>query len=386
VRRGDNRKAGLHAGRRLARILAAIRYDLSWRFARPGAFRQRFEHAIANMPQGICLYDAHDRLQLVNEQFCRIYKQPMERLRTGMTLYDVLADSCALGNYPGRNVDEIYGPRKAFIDRREKGTFLQELGDGRLIAIYHQPLDDGGWVCTYEDITERRKAEARVEFLAHHDGLTELPNRLLFTDRLDRAISGASSSNPCALLCLDLDGFKGVNDRLGHAAGDTLLRHVAMRLSDCLRAEDTPARLGGDEFAIVLPNTSSTEALGVAREIATVLRKPYFLDSFGSAEIAASIGIATAPDQAATSDELLLIADRALYLSKNARAGIPAVFVGTASDPVRPVPPAQLELLLSDELPYYGAGSIAPEGEPPGPTGGGRDVRFQAATDVQIIE
>lgn len=110
--------------RRLAQVLSALRYDLSWRFARPGAFRQRFEQAIANLPQGICLYDSDDRLQLVNEQFCRIYNQPMHRLRTGMRLYDVLADSFALGNYSGRSGDEIYAARKDFIDRRGRGIFL----------------------------------------------------------------------------------------------------------------------------------------------------------------------------------------------------------------------------------------------------------------------
>jgi diguanylate cyclase (GGDEF)-like protein len=326
-RQAEDREPGSRPGRRrLAQILAAIRYDLSWRFARPGAFRQRFEHAIANMPQGICLYDANDRLQLVNEQFCRIYNQPMTRLRTGMTLYEVLADSCAIGNYPGRRVEDIYWARKAFIDRREKGTFLQELGDGRLIAIYHQPLEDGGWVCTYEDITERRRAEARIEFLAHHDGLTELPNRLLFTDQLDRAIDQASSNNPCALLCLDLDGFKDVNDRLGHAAGDALLKDVADRLMGCVRGNDTPARLGGDEFAIVLPDTSPTKALETANQLAFALREPYRLAMFGSAEIAVSIGVACAPDHASTGDELLLMADRALYVSKKARLGMPVLF------------------------------------------------------------
>src|ERR1700761_6029279 len=224
--------------RRLAQILAAVRYDLSWRFALPGAFRHRFEHAIATMPQGICLYDSQDRLQLVNEQFCTIYNQPMTRLRIGMTLHEILSDSCAIGNYPGRQADEIYSVRKAFIDKREKGTFLQELGDGRLIAIHHQPLDDGGWVCTYEDVTERRRAEAQVEFLAHHDGLTRLPNRRLFNARLDAALKGANAGVPSALLCLDLDGFKAVNDQLGHAAGDALLQEVAERLKQCVRKDD----------------------------------------------------------------------------------------------------------------------------------------------------
>jgi diguanylate cyclase (GGDEF)-like protein len=339
--------------RRLAQVLAALRYDLSWRFARPGAFRQRFEQAIANLPQGICLYDPDDRLQLVNEQFCRIYNQPMHRLRTGMRLYDVLADSCALGNYPGRSVEDIYSARKAFIDRREKGIFLQELGDGRLIAIHHQPLEDGGWVCTYEDITERRKAEAQVEFLAHHDSLTELPNRRLFTDRLNDAMTRAIGGTPCALLCLDLDGFKDVNDRLGHAAGDALLQNVAMRLKDSIRTSDTGARLGGDEFAIVLPGSSTADAIGVANELAHVLRQPYFLGAFGSADVAVSIGIAMAPDHAATADELMLNADRALYKSKNARRGMPVIFddePDPSSEDAPRLPKASFDSTSADEV------------------------------------
>lgn len=312
--------------RRFVQMLAAVRYDLSWRFAAPGAFRQRFEHAIATMPQGICMYDAQHRLQLVNEQFCKIYNQPMTRLRTGMSLYDVLADSCAIGNYPGRSVDEIYAARKAFIDKREKGTFLQQLGDGRLIAIYHQPLADGSWVCTYEDITERRRAEAQIEFLAQHDGLTQLPNRLLFNARLDDALSRADTGNGCALLCLDLDGFKDVNDRLGHAAGDALLKEVAQRLLTCVRKDDTAARLGGDEFAIVLPNTSAAEAVKTAQRVTSALGGSHMLAGFGEAQIGVSIGIACGPEHAASADALMLLADKALYAAKHSGLGVPRLY------------------------------------------------------------
>lgn len=312
--------------RRLAQMFAAIRYDLSLRLGRPGAFRQRFEHAIATMPQGICLYDAQDRLQLVNQQFCKIYNQPMTRLRVGMTLYEILSDSCAIGNYPGRSVDDIYSVRKAFIDKREKGTFLQELGDGRLIAIHHQPLDDGGWVCTYEDVTERRRAEAQVEFLAHHDGLTRLPNRRLFNTRLDAALKGANDGIPCALLCLDLDGFKAVNDQLGHAAGDALLQEVAERLKQCVRRDDTVARLGGDEFAIVLPDASAAEAVQIAQRATASLCGNYSLGVFGEARVGVSIGIACAPEHAAEADDLILLADKALYATKHSGLGMPRLY------------------------------------------------------------
>ncbi len=272
------------------------------------------------------MYDAQDRLQLVNEQFCKIYNQPMTRLRTGMTLYEVLVDSCAIGNYPGRSVDEIYSARKAFIDKREKGTFMQHLGDGRQIAIYHQPLEDGGWVCTYEDITERRRAEAQIEFVAQHDGLTQLPNRLLFNARLDEALSRANSGNSCALLCLDLDGFKDVNDRLGHAAGDALLKEVAKRLLKCVRKDDTAARLGGDEFAIVLPDTSAGDAVKTAQRVTSALSGLHLLAGFGEAQIGVSIGIACGPEHAASADALMLLADKALYAAKHSALGIPRLY------------------------------------------------------------
>jgi diguanylate cyclase (GGDEF)-like protein len=311
---------------KLSRFASVVWYDLSWRFAPPGTFRQRFEQAIINMPQGICLYDAQDRLQLVNEQFCRIYHQPMSTLRMGMRFYDILANSCAVGNYPGRTVDEIYQVRKALVDRRRPDTFLQELGDGRLIAIYHQPLEDGGWVCTYEDITERQRAEARITFLAQHDVLTELPNRLLFSERLDEALAAAKDDSPCALLCLDLDGFKEVNDGFGHAAGDLLLKEVGQRLLVNLRKGDTAARLGGDEFAILLRGVSPSEAVSAAQRVTMALSANYALAPHGDASVGVSIGIACAPLHASGSEALLSFADKALYAAKSAGLGIPRLY------------------------------------------------------------
>ena len=314
------------ARRQLSRLLAVLWYDLSWRFAPPGTFRQRFEQAITHMPQGICLYDAQDRLQLVNERFCRIYGQPMSTLRMGMRFYDILANSCAIGNYPGRTVDEIYRARKSMIDKRQPDTFLQELGDGRLIAIYHQPLEDGGWVCTYEDITERRKSESRIEFLAQHDALTELPNRVLFSQRLQEGLAAAGDGRLCALLCLDLDGFKEVNDSFGHAAGDLLLKEVARRLTGNLRKGDTAARLGGDEFAILLQNTSAGEAVATAQRVTMALNGAYALDQHGDARVGVSIGIACAPLHADQPEMLLSLADKALYAAKSAGLGVPRLY------------------------------------------------------------
>jgi diguanylate cyclase (GGDEF)-like protein len=334
-----------NARRQLSRLFSVIWYDLSWRFAPPGTFRQRFEQAIVNMPQGICLYDAQDRLQLVNEKFCRIYGQPMSTLRMGMRFYDILANSCAIGNYPGRTVDDIYRVRKSLIDKRQPDTFLQELGDGRLIAIYHQPLEDGGWVCTYEDITERRKSESRIEFLAQHDALTELPNRVLFNQRLQEELAAARDGRPCALLCLDLDGFKEVNDSLGHAAGDLLLKEVARRIASNLRKGDTAARLGGDEFAILLQSTSAGEAVATAQRVTMALNGDYALEQHGDASVGVSIGIACAPSHADGPDTLLSLADKALYAAKSTGLGVPRLYDNqlehATKAPTLPWPPSR---------------------------------------------
>lgn len=311
---------------RLGCKVAAVRADVRWRLARPASFRRRLEQAVTNMSHGICLYDAQDRLQLVNEQFCKIYSQPMFTLRRGMSFRDILANSMAVGNYPGQKTDEVWRKRKAFIDQRQPGTFLQELGDGRLIAISHQPLSDGGWVAIYEDITERRRAEMQIKFMAQHDALTQLPNRLLFGERLEQALVAARQGSSCALVCLDLDGFKLVNDRLGHAAGDMLLRQVGDRLKAGLRDNDIAARLGGDEFAVLLPETGAMEALAVAQRISGALRCEYALGPFGAASTGVSIGIACAPDHSDVPDTLMSYADKALYVAKHAGLAIPRLY------------------------------------------------------------
>ena len=309
--------------RRAKRLLAAVRYDLAWRFAPPGHFRQRFEQAVTNMSQGICLYDAQDRLQLVNEQFCRIYRQPMASLWFGMQFKEMLAASIAAGNYPNRTVDEVWHLRKAFIDQRKPGTFLQELGDGRLIAISHQPLPDGGWVATYEDITERRRAELQIKFMAQHDALTQLPNRVLFAEQLEQAMRQVREGSVCALLCIDLDGFKQVNDRLGHAAGDRLLQLVGQRLQADLRAGDLAARLGGDEFAVLLPGTETEAAMAIAQRMGEALAREYDLGPHGPATVGASVGVACAPAHGNEPDALLSHADKALYAAKHSSTAAP---------------------------------------------------------------
>jgi diguanylate cyclase (GGDEF)-like protein/PAS domain S-box-containing protein len=175
------------------------------------------------------------------------------------------------------------------------------------------------------DITEHKLAEERIQRVAHHDSLTGLPNRLLFNDRLDQAISLAKrNSRQFALLYLDLDKFKPVNDTLGHAVGDELLQGVATRIRQQVRESDTVARVGGDEFAVILPEIARRgEAEIVTRKISAALATPFQLGSQKqSVCIGASIGIAVYPADALDADALVKAADAAMYNAKQAGSSL----------------------------------------------------------------
>jgi diguanylate cyclase len=168
---------------------------------------------------------------------------------------------------------------------------------------------------------ERHLANQRVAYLAYHDSLTDLPNRALFLDRLQQAILRSHRDDKgLAVLLIDLDGFKEINDALGHHAGDMVLQEVATRLRGALRASDTVARLGGDEFAVLLPATDVNRAELAARKVLHDLQHPFVADS-RPLLVSASIGIAGVPWHAASSDEVLQKADSAMYLAKNDKTG-----------------------------------------------------------------
>ncbi len=161
-----------------------------------------------------------------------------------------------------------------------------------------------------------RAAQHRIERLAHFDMLTGLPNRALLIDRLTQESARAKrGARPFAVLMFDLDGFKKVNDTWGHAAGDQVLRQVAQRARECVRASDTIGRLGGDEFLAILPETTLEGAQGVAEKLREALRKPYDLQK-ATATLGASVGIAVFPQHGTDSEDLQRAADGALYHSK----------------------------------------------------------------------
>jgi diguanylate cyclase (GGDEF)-like protein len=273
--------------------------------------------ALSNMCQGLCLYDSEYRLKVVNRRFCEIFRLSPELVKPGLLFREVLELSVAAGNHFSKTGADLLAEELPLINQRTPNMRFHELTHDRVVAIARQPTADGGWVATYEDVTERRRAEERIVFMARHDALTGLPNRLLFAERIDQAISQIGrTSEGFAILSLDLDQFKQVNDTLGHPVGDELLRSVAERLISCVREVDTVSRLGGDEFAILQCGLERPEqAAGLALRIVEVLSAPYDIEG-QPVTISVSIGISVAPGDGTSYDKLLKNSDVALYLAK----------------------------------------------------------------------
>jgi diguanylate cyclase (GGDEF)-like protein len=176
---------------------------------------------------------------------------------------------------------------------------------------------DGGWVATIEDITETIRAEARIEHMARHDALTGLANRVLFREEMEKGLVRVARGETLAVLCLDLDHFKSVNDTLGHPVGDGLLKAVTERLLACVRDTDTVARLGGDEFAILQAGVDKPESAAIlAQRLIDDVCEPYDIDGH-EVVVGASVGIAIAPSDGDHPDQLLKNADMALYRAKS---------------------------------------------------------------------
>ncbi len=279
---------------------------------------QRFDAALENMSQGICMFDGAQRLIVCNRRYAEMFGLTAEQVSPGTELRQILAYRVARGIYGCGSSEEYIRARLVRAGETVATTDVQELSDGRIIATAHQPMPDGGWVATLEDITELRRVEARLAHIAHHDTLTDLPNRTLLRDRLAEALApGHRSGGRLAVLMLDLDRFKDVNDTLGHPIGDALLRSMASRLTVCAGEAEIVARLGGDEFAIIkFAADPAAEAGALAKLISDAMVAPFELGEH-HAVIAASIGIAVAPGDGSNADDLLKNAELALYRAKS---------------------------------------------------------------------
>jgi len=279
------------------------------------AERRQLRTAIDNIPQGLVLYDKSARIVVCNQPYLDMFGLSPDIARQGCTMQRLIAHRQETGSFDG-DVDAFCNAIIRNVSLGKATRQLTEAPGGRAIEIVNKPLNSGGWVATIEDITARKRAEDKIAHLAHFDALTDLPNRVQFRERLDQALKDLPPGARLAVLYIDIDEFKSVNDALGHAVGDELLRAVALRLRDCLGETDVAARLGGDEFAIIhsaARDVAKTERLVEA--IYRALRQPF--ECAGHLiSTDASIGIAMAPDDGIHLDQLLKNADLALYGAK----------------------------------------------------------------------
>ncbi|HEX9452012.1 MAG TPA: EAL domain-containing protein, partial [Burkholderiales bacterium] len=282
---------------------------------RESALAGQFDTALNNMPHGLCMFRADGRLAVMNCRFSEMMKLSDDLVQRGASASDIVADCVSAGSISAASGNMILSEIEN-AQARDIITTDPDAARDRSLSWTFQPMAGGGAVVLLEDITERRHAEARITHLARYDALTALPNRVNFRDEIERLLAlPHRATQLSALLFIDLDQFKQVNDTLGHPCGDQLLCTVADRLREMLRPEDFVARFGGDEFVVFQQNIKSAEdAAYLARRVVDHLSERYKIDNH-LVEIGASIGIAlTSPGVSA--DTLLKNADMALYRAK----------------------------------------------------------------------
>ena len=300
-------------------ILVMIVRRLSWQHLaarhRLMLEKQRLDTAVDNMTQGLTLFDRSRRLVVCNQRYLEMYGLSSDTVKPGCSFRDLIAHRNEVGSLQV-DIDEHCSRVLEHIARGESTNL--SAADGRSIQVTHRLLPDGGWVATHEDITERRRAEAEIVYLARHDVLTGLANRAEFNARLEEACRRLErNGGTLTVMMLDLDKFKAVNDTLGHPAGDQLLVEVGRRLHSTIRETDVLARLGGDEFAIIQEGGPDQHdgAIALALRIISIITLPFDLNGH-QASVGTSIGIVLAPEHETEPEGLLKRADLALYDAK----------------------------------------------------------------------
>jgi diguanylate cyclase (GGDEF)-like protein len=309
---------------------------------------QRLVTAVNNMSHGVSMYNAAQRLVVCNDRYIEMYGLSPDIVKPGASLEEIALHRHATGSL-GRDPHEFRLEFLKALAAGEVTNSLIECADGRIVAMTARPLPDGSWVSTHEDVTERRRAEKRIEYLAHHDPLTGLPNRASFDERLEQQVRAAVvGSSRFAVLCLDLDRFKEVNDVFGHAAGDTLLATVTRRMQDAI-GDTFLARLGGDEFAIVATaGAHPPEAAALAEKLLAAVADEIVVDR-QPVRVGLSIGVALFPNDGTNADTLTANADAALYRAKAEGRGTIRFFEAEMDQQIREHHAIQLDLRTAVE-------------------------------------
>lgn len=276
-----------------------------------------FDAALNNMSHGLCMFDADGKLIVSNQRFVELFELEPDAIKPGMTADQLAAIQNVekLDTEPEKALDRHF--HQEALKPAMQSTEMVKIRSGRIVLTTRQPLSDGGWVAISEDITERQEARDRLAFLARHDILTQLPNRIEFRDQMEQLLKRQKRcGGEFAILCLDLDEFKTVNDSLGHPIGDELLRQVAERLKALASGRELVVRLGGDEFAILSDLPAERGMIEeLAQSVIWELHQPFQIADH-EIVIGVSIGISIAKGAEAGFDELFKQADLALYQAK----------------------------------------------------------------------
>ncbi|OYX79894.1 MAG: hypothetical protein B7Y77_01270, partial [Bradyrhizobium sp. 35-63-5] len=275
--------------------------------------RQLLNTALENMSQGLCMFDAAGRVTLSNRHYAAMTGLPATPI-LGLSLLDLLRQRKSTGHFDGDPEAQFF---RVMTTMRERKTHTRnvEVKD-RTLRVVEVPMQTGGWIATFEDITESLLTQAQISHMAHHDALTDLANRTQLVDKLAKSLASLKPGGGIALHFIDLDRFKSVNDTMGHDAGDFLLKTAAERLRAVIRDVDVVARLGGDEFVVVQMNVGDKAAAEqFAHRLAGAVAQPIELDG-QTILCSISVGVAIAPADGNSPERLLKSADLALYRAK----------------------------------------------------------------------
>jgi diguanylate cyclase (GGDEF)-like protein len=334
------------------RKAAAARAQIRLQSEELGKAKLCFEAVLMNMKQGVAMFDAQDRLVVGNARYALMYGLTPEKIPAGTMLSAILDMRIASNCFAGDDPTHYIHNHLSHFDRNPRfdHSALEHLRDGRYILISHQKLPGGGWITTHEDVTERQTAAERIAHIARHDGLTDLENRSTFFERVEKFTRRDGATNFSAMILVDLDAFKAVNDTHGHLVGDELIKAVANRLRQAVAPGDIVARLGGDEFAILRPLGSDdlTPAIDLADDLLRIIRQPYRLDDC-EVKVGLSIGVAAVHEAAGDPSMAMRNADLALYRAKDEGRNCYRIFESQMADAIlaRQRLAADLETALS---------------------------------------